>query len=498
MLARKSILIILTRVITASFSVVSVYFIAHFMGPTPLGIIGYANGLVGLFSSSIGFDTAHYKRVSEGKNLGQCIGTYIVIKIILACILIFLIIGGIFVWKHFFGGTFNAQVESVIYIVLATTVIMNLASIFLATFGAKKEIAKQQIPQIVGGILRMPLIVIVALASLGVVFLAGAYLVAQVLIFVIALFLFWGYPIDKPNKKYLKIYTTFALPAAIGEFAMMFSTRIDRIMLQHFFDFDEVGYYVAIFRMIFFFMIVPRAVGLLLLPTISEYHVRGDIENIHRIVHASERYLTMFFSPIIILIFVFAEPIVLIVLGKNFLPSTNVLIILAFMIFFAIIARPFGVLIEGINRPGISGKINLFACVLNVFLNFVFIPNEIGGIRLFGLGAVGAALATLLTWIIRWMLLHIFSYKLIGIRFNKRILLHFIAGVSTWLILHITKEAMPFQPIHIIPLSLFGVGCYVGILILMKEFKKDDFRYLMNVINPKKMGSYIKEEMREK
>jgi O-antigen/teichoic acid export membrane protein len=468
------------------------------MGPTPLGIIGYANGLVGLFSSSIGFDTAHYKRASEGKDLGKCIGTYIVIKIILACFLISLIIGGIFVWKHFFGGGFESQIELVIYIVLATTVILNLSSIFLATFGAKRETAKQQIPHIIGGFVRMPIIVTVAIASLGVLFLAGAYLIAQLVIFMIAFLIFRGYAISKPSKEYLKSYTAFALPAAIGEFAIVFSTGIDKVMIQHFFSFEEVGFYVAVFQMIYFFMIIPRAIGTLLLPTISEYHSKKDFGNIKRVVHASERHLSMLILPIIVLIFSFSKSIILIILGENFLPSANILILLSFMIFFAFTTRPYGVLIEGINRPGIAGKINLFSCSMNILLNVVFIPKELGGIKLLGLGAVGAALATLIAWMIRWMLFHISSYKLTGIKPYSGISLHFTAGILTGVILYIVKEAIVYHLIYIIPLGLLGIGCYFGILYLMKEFKKDDFYYLLDVVNPQKMGKYMKEEMKNK
>jgi O-antigen/teichoic acid export membrane protein len=498
MLARKSALIVLTRIITALFSVVSIYFVAHYMGPTPLGIIGYANGLVGLFSSSIGFDTAHYKRASEGKDLGKCVGTYIVIKIILACFLISLIIGGIFVWKHFFGGGFESQIELVIYIVLATTVIMNLSSIFLATFGARRETAKQEIPSIIAGFVRMPIIVTVAIASLGVLFLAGAYLIAQLVILMTAILLFRGYPIGKPSKEYLKSYTAFALPAAIGEFAIVFSTGIDKVMIQHFCSFEEVGFYVAIYQMIYFFMIIPGAVGTLLLPTISEYHSKKDFGNIKRVVHASERYLSMLILPIIVLIFIFSKSIILIILGETFLPSANILILLSFMLFFAATTRPYGVLIEGINRPIIAGKINLFSCIMNVLLNVVFIPEELGGIKLFGLGAVGAALAMLIAWIIRWMLFHISSYKLIKIKFNPRILLHFIAGILMGIILYTIKEAMVYHLIYIIPLGLLGIGCYFGILHLLKEFKKEDLYYLLDVVNPKKMGKYVKKEIKEK
>lgn len=498
MLARKSMLIFFTRIFTAIFSFISLYFIAHYMGPTPLGIIGYANGLVGLFASSMGFDTAHYKRVSEGKDLGKCVGTYFMIKIILTIFLITIIVGGIFIWKFFLGGGFeNRTHEIVIYVVLATNIILNLSSIMLATFGARKETAKQQIPSLLAPFVRMPIIVFVAVTSLSVIFLAGAYLIGAIVIFFISLILFHGYPIGRPSREYFKSYTAFALPAAIGEFVMIFSTGIDRVMIKHFFSFEEVGFYAAAFQMVSLFMIIPHAIGTLLIPTISEYHSKKDFENIKRVVLTSDRYLTMLILPITVLIFIFSKPIVLIILGEKFLPSANILILLFFMIFLAATIRPYESLILGINKPGIVGKINLFSCIMNVLFNVVFIPKELGGIKLFGLGAVGAALATLIAWIIRWMLFHMFSYKLTKIKPYSRILLHFIAGILMGIVLYIAKHAIVYHLIYIIPLSLFGIGCYFGILYLMKEFKKDDFYYLLDVVNPKKMAKYMKKEIKK-
>ena len=62
---------------------IALYFISRDMGPEAYGIIGFAMGFVGLFTilTDLGFNSAHIKRVSEGKDMGTCIGTYLVSKL---------------------------------------------------------------------------------------------------------------------------------------------------------------------------------------------------------------------------------------------------------------------------------------------------------------------------------------------------------------------------------------------------------------------------------
>ena len=501
MLARKILLIFGAQILNALLSLISMFFIAQYMGPTPLGIIGFANGLIGLFAPSLGFDTAHYKRVSEGKELDKCIGTFVLIKIALACFLITIIVCGIFMWKSLFGGFESCTHEVVIYIVLATTVISNLSLIMLSTFGAKKESAKQQIPQVIGSFIRVPIIVFVAETSLGVVFLAGAYTISALIVFIVALILFRDYPVSKPNKKYLKSYAKFAMPAMVGEISFMVSINLDKVMIGYFFDFNEVGYYIPVLQIITPLMFIATATGMILLPTISAIHSKNDkyIGQIKQITHATERYGSMFAVPIIVLIMVFSESIVLIILGDEFLSSINILRILALMPLFAITIRPYGVLIEGINRPDIAGKLNFFVVLINMLLNLIFIPNELGGVELFGFGAIGAALATLISWVIRSILIHIFAYKLTQIKLNPKVIVHFMAGVGIGAPLYsVLGMVSSYHPYYIVPLSVISIGCYFGVLYIVREFSKDDIQFLLDLLNPKKMGEYMQSEIKEK
>ncbi|PJB21789.1 MAG: flippase, partial [Euryarchaeota archaeon CG_4_9_14_3_um_filter_38_12] len=81
MIARKSMLIILTNGVNAVIGLVGLSLLAKFWGnfaPTALGIVAFAMSFLGMFAfiSDLGFSGAHVKRISEGKDLGKCIGTY--------------------------------------------------------------------------------------------------------------------------------------------------------------------------------------------------------------------------------------------------------------------------------------------------------------------------------------------------------------------------------------------------------------------------------------
>src|SRR5512137_436069 len=97
MIARKSALIIITQFFTRSLGWIGLLILAKLWGgfaPEALGVIGFAMSFVGIFNiiSDLGFGQAHVKRISEGKDLGTCIGTFFTIKIILTNAMVLIVL----------------------------------------------------------------------------------------------------------------------------------------------------------------------------------------------------------------------------------------------------------------------------------------------------------------------------------------------------------------------------------------------------------------------
>ena len=141
MIARKSALIVATEIINGGLAYVGLFFIARYMDPTDYGIVAFAMSFVTLFFifSRLGYNEAHVKKISEGKKLGICNGTFFTTKIVLIMISSILIVLFIFLWKNIIGRGFeSSEQEIAIYIMLGYFISNQLAESINFTFKARK------------------------------------------------------------------------------------------------------------------------------------------------------------------------------------------------------------------------------------------------------------------------------------------------------------------------------------------------------------------------
>ena len=504
MIARKSLLIMTANLTEGLLAFVSLYFISRYMGPGAYGIIGFAMGFVGLFSilSNLGFNAAHVKRISEGKDLGRCIGTYMAAKIGFTGLMAAFVIGIIFFWKNIMGRGFESlDHELAVYIILGYFIVSSIASISNDTFKARKEIAKSELPIITRAIARTCIIFFVAVSGWGTLALAFAYVFGDVIFLIFSMIFFKGYPIKKPSKEYFKNYAYFAAPLIVVVASSVIMTNLDKVLIQLFWTAEEVGYYFASFRIINFIIMIASSIGILLYPTISGYHANKDTKSIKKITFLAERYISMIVFPIVIGLVVLSEPAVRILLGSDFLPAIPIFTILPFFALFEAITAPYNYQLIGMNRPKLArNRIVIMVCI-NVILNIILIPKDIKilGVNLFGLGAVGAAIATVVSYIAGMIYCRLAVWKLTGKNINPRILLHLLSASCMGITLYWLSNAFLVERwYHLIGFAFIGLGIYFGILFILKEFKKEDLTFLIDVVHPRKMLDYIKSEIKEK
>jgi len=174
MIARKSFLIIASRFFTRFLGWIGLVILAKLWGgfaPEAMGIIGFSMAFLALFSiiGDLGFSRAHIKRISEGKDLGTCIGTYVAIKLFLIVLMVTIIFTAIFIWKNVFQGEFyDATTESVVIVFVIYYIFLNLRQIPAITFEGRGEIAKLQTTSMFENIVKVPLVLLVALAGVNI------------------------------------------------------------------------------------------------------------------------------------------------------------------------------------------------------------------------------------------------------------------------------------------------------------------------------------------
>jgi len=529
MIARKSFLIVSSQFFARFLGWIGLFILAKLWGdfaPIALGYIGFAMAFLTLFHliAKFGFLEAHVKRISEGKDLGTCIGTYAAIKILFTGIMVLAVLVSIFLLQLLFQDQLvDPASKSIIYIFIIYYVFLNLKEIPMQTFSGTKEIVKRQIIWVTENIIKIPLTIIVAISGVSAVgiapiftwpepikpiqqflsehptgSLAMTYVFGCIAMLIVGLWLLRKYPIKKPNWKLSKSYLSFGIPITIISLIVIISINIDKVMIGYFWPQTEVGFYFTVQQLSEVIVILSTALGIVLFPTLSEYHSTNNFKGLIKTTHLAERYISMVTIPPIILIIIFANPIIYFLLNDAFLPAAPVLIIIALYAFILGIMKPYSSLIAGMNKPIISAKIGITMCAINISLNYIFIPRE----KIFGLsqidGAVGAAIATLISLIIGLIGFQLAAKKLTKMKIiQTHIPRHITAGIIMGIILYFTSKMLTPSVYwyHLIIYSAIGMLVYFGILILLKEFKKQDFDFFWNMIHPKEMIKYIRSEM---
>jgi len=502
MIARKSALIVITQILNGILGFIALKFISKFMQPWEYGVVGFAYGFVAIFSifGKLGFDQAHIKRVSEGKDMGNCIATFAVIKIFLVALLSLTVILSIAVWKFVMHRGFESPVnEKAIYIMLSYFALSTLSSIMISTFNARKEIAKARLPYSAFVLMRVVATVFIAYMDLGPLALAYAYLFGEIFRFALAMVFFKGYPVGKPSIEYAKSYIAFARPMAIASASWIVMTNIDKVFIQLFWSATQVGEYFAVFNLSRFVILFASSLGILLLPTFSEHHARNDANAIKNIVLQSERYLSMIVFPIVIAMIFLAKPIIHMLLSDKYMPALPVLQILPLFVLLDALSRPYQSQLQGMNMPQYSRNSIFMMMLTNVFLNFILIPKDIRslGLKLFGLGIKGAAISTVISYFIGLVYIRISSWRVTGIAGGKSLFYHFIAAAAMAMALHEMQNIMKIRLwYHLIFASSLGFAVYLAVLVMLKEFKKQDFDLFMDTLNIKKMLKYVWGEIK--
>ncbi len=533
MIARKSFLIILSTSVLRLIGWIEFIIIVKLWGgfaPEALGIIGFTMSFLAVFNiaADLGFGAAHVKKISEGKDLGTCIGTFAAIKIVLTSLITAIVIITIFILKNTAHEEFyDTTTEPLIFIFLIHNILSHLLSIPITTFTGKREMVKREFPYIIGSIIGLPFVILVVMAGASAAsisptfvwpsylqslqqFLAGhaveslavAYMISTMVTLLIGMWFLRRYPLKKPSWKLFRSYFSFAMPMMLLPIIGIIIGNVDKLMIGYFWSPVEVGYYFTMAALVGIVSIFPSSVAAVLFPVISEYRSNENFVKIKQTIRLAERYISMITTPIIIGIMVLVIPVINIVMSDAFLPAAPVLVILAISSYISCINGPYISLTKGMNKPSILIKIGIATVLISIPLNYLFIPKN-GLLSSFGIqGAAGAAVATVLSILVGFFGLRIAAKKLTGISImQSHTPRHIIASLSMGIVLYLLAFHTPFfQVIHWYHLFMFiGIGTvtYLGILFLLKEFNKQDLDFFLDLLHPKKMLKYVSSELKE-
>jgi stage V sporulation protein B len=217
-----------------------------------------------------------------------------------------------------------------------------------------------------------------------------------------------------------------------------------------------------------------------LLPMISKSTAQKNHEETSRILGQSIRIMLILLVPMIILMSVFAKPILIDFYGAKYGIGAFPMSILEYGVGFLTIFYVMSFAMNGAGKTKLVMNISIVGFILNAFLNYILINKY---------SITGSAIATTITSfiIMVWMLYYLWKEFGVSIKL-KMFLKTFLAA----LLMYLVSLFLPKGEISFIFWSIILFAFYLLVLYLAKEIEKKDLTTIKEIIHRKK-----KEEIQE-
>jgi len=488
MLGRKTFLSVISLLFIRLIQGIILIFAVNRFLPIEFGYVTVAQSLLAffLFFSDLNLSTAHLKLMAEEKEKSVAFSTYFFLKILLIIISSITFIFIIFFLLNNNLITNNPNQISIIIVVFIDRLIFSILMVYTFSFQATFKIAKKELATIFGQIFGL----IFGLISILVLNSFILYLINTIIsnLFSLSLCIYYGreFKLTKIKKdlliKYLKLDLVFILPF----FLNVVITNLGPLLFLQYYGEELLGVYYVITS--FFLMIkgIEQVLRSLLIPNFSLLYKNNKLDEIRKSINLFEKYTAILNGIIIVIGIIFGDYILKILFGQIYLEKGLFLYIgyLISLLSFSILG-PYTPLIIA------SEKFKIYTMTL--FINFIFSLTS----WIFLLPVLNILAINLGSWIsviVQTLYIRYKCYKYFKIgkmKLNTALNLIFIISMI-FISIYFFYLNLSFILRTLFSLSLLIL--YLGFLISTKLLTKDDFNYVINVINPKKMVDYIKEE----
>jgi O-antigen/teichoic acid export membrane protein len=499
-LARKSLLLFTVNMAGSVLGFLSTIVIARWMGAAALGTVGYLLGLLGLLAVllDMGSGLAHLKRVSEtDQDPAPLIGTFLILRVALTALFLIAVLGLPLAKASLGQPLFSSRDEQYAYYMIAAFYVFHgLANVFLYTFEARLETAKETIPDFAGSLLSFIAKVVVAGFGLGVVALSGAYWVEQVTRLFMALLLFSGYHIARPRREHVLSYVRYTMPLTLNTALSLIVANVNPVLIGAFWTAEQVGYYTAVLGFGAVLDRVASTLMVLFFPQASSDAAQGRWDEIHRRFRVIERYMLTVLVPFGIALVFFSREVVIVALGSEFEPAIPILVALALNSILAAVFQPYRAVLCAIEKQGYLVTSGVAGLTALLTVDLLLVPRQVFGFSLSGLAGTGAAIALLAMTMSGGIVQVLATRRHVGIGLYRQAAWHLLAGAVMYGVMHICGRLAPRPFWLMLPLcALSGFGAYIVVLVLARQFGWADVKVFVNVFQPRKMAEYISAEL---
>ena len=503
----RAALSVANSVIGAILGTAALVFIAKNMGPDALGVLGYAMATIGILSffSDFGVGSVHILHIKSGEDVGKCVGAYAAIRLVLLGIFAVITIALIEVWRNgWMGGNMpiTHSMADAMYVFLVYYFLMGICQIATHTFDAQDKVAAVYVPSILEIVVRVSFIIYVATSAYsssdqGPALLASAYTAGIVFSTLLAAFFMADTKIRKPDRAVMMKYIRSLAPVFIVSMVIILDLYLDKAVVGYFWGQGELGLYFGVQKMAIFVGVFSLSVATLILPSVTTYMFRKDSAATWDIVNQAERYVSLVVIPTAAFYLLFGTEILEVFLKHDFVSVVRTMDVLVISSTVLALVLPLRSIIAGTGRPAMLFWVGMGGLLLQFVLMLFLVPDELFGVKMFGLKSMGAALAVFVGSIYYFFLLRYMAWKTGHIMPYSRSSRHVVAAAVMVAAMYIVHWL--FIPsidwIALIVLAIVGIFAYSVSAYLLGEADASDYRYLRSLLNPRGSIEYVVNEL---
>ncbi len=496
MLAQKLILSFSSKIVNKVLQLVGTIIVARYAGPDVLGTVAFGLAYVSVFGfiADLGTGTAHMKLIADGEDKATANTTYATIRLILIFCFVVVVTAYYLINHYAFGYEFETPVHrTVVLLSLAMLVVTQLISIAVVFFNSNIQQARQDVPEFVKTVINQSLRITVVLMGYGAIAIVISSITALLLVTPIYIYFIRKFAFGSFNKKLAKKYMAISLPLIVVVAVNSLVSFGDKLILESFSNTEEVGYYVAGYRLSGLVLMIAGSIGLIFFPTFSRLIKDNDYDSLNSHIRKFEGFSYSFIFPFVLGLVLFSEPLVLILLGEEYINSTNVLSIITFSLFIFTVVVPYGNVITGNGRFDRQAQLAVVKGVIFVTSSCLLLTVEA-----FPQPSMSMAVAVLLTYVLHALLVVVFAKKIaaeVHLFRDKRIPIFGLAYTAAyWWLLSILQVEGNYQQLLFLFVYLAG---YWGLGSLLGVIRKEEWSRLSEIGQVKKLLGYIRSEFKK-
>ena len=376
--------------------------VARYLGPDKFGLLSFAHSFVGLFTifATLGLDEIVVRElVKDESRRDSLVGTTFWLKLFGAFLVLLVLAFAI----NFTSNDVDTHI--LVFIIASATIFQsfNIVDFYFQSKILGKFVAYANfISLFISTILKIALIL--SHASL----LAFAWVVLFDSFVLACGFIYFFLKHSTFRIKYLIFHKSTAIdllkdswPLIFSGGVLMIQARIDQVMIKEMLGSLEVGYYSVAMRLIEAVAFIPMLLKSSLYPSIQSAKIQSKALYQDRLLNFY-RLNFLFFLVLAIPIFIFAEPIIVLLFGIEYQPAGVLLALLSIRLFFANMGVARGTYILTENLMKFSMLTMILGTIVNIYLNYVLIPYY---------GSRGAIVATIVSFFTTIYLVDIFYSK---------------------------------------------------------------------------------------